>query len=76
MRYRVKLPAVRRAIAETAWAILPDKLEAILSSSGAQPGSHDYKEIVTIFNSMQMDFTVTGTDGASAAALVEAFKRR
>jgi uncharacterized OsmC-like protein len=31
---------------------------------------------VTLFNSMTMDFTVTGTDGASAAALVEAFKRR
>ena len=31
---------------------------------------------VTVFNSMRMDFTVTGTDGASAAALVEAFKRR
>jgi glutamate dehydrogenase len=32
--------------------ILRDKLEAILTSSEAQPGSHDYKEIVTIFNSM------------------------
>ena len=31
---------------------------------------------VTVFNSMNMEFTVTGTDGASAAALVEAFKRR
>jgi uncharacterized OsmC-like protein len=31
---------------------------------------------VTVFNSVRMDFTVTGTDGASAAALVEAFKRR
>lgn len=31
---------------------------------------------VTLFNSVRMDFTVSGTDGASAAALVEAFKRR
>ena len=31
---------------------------------------------VTLFNSVNMEFTVHGTDGASAAALVEAFKRR
>ena len=31
---------------------------------------------VTVFNSVRMDFTITGTDGASAAALVEGFKRR
>jgi len=31
---------------------------------------------VTLFNSIQLDFTVTGTDGASAAALVEGFKKR
>jgi glutamate dehydrogenase len=32
--------------------ILRDKLEAILRRSGAPPGSHDYKEIITIFNSL------------------------
>jgi glutamate dehydrogenase len=32
--------------------ILRDKLDAILRDSGAQPGSHDYKEIITIFNTM------------------------
>ena len=32
--------------------ILRDKLEAILGRSGAPPGSHDYKEIITIFNSL------------------------
>ncbi len=32
--------------------ILRDKLAAILRESGAAPGSHDYKEIITIFNSM------------------------
>jgi uncharacterized OsmC-like protein len=31
---------------------------------------------VTLFNSIQLDFTVSGTDGASAAALVEGFKKR
>lgn len=31
---------------------------------------------VTLFNSVRMDFTVHGTDGSSAAALVEGFKRR
>jgi glutamate dehydrogenase len=32
--------------------ILRNKLQAILKESGAPPGSHDYKEIITIFNSM------------------------
>lgn len=31
---------------------------------------------VTLFNTITMDFTVHGTDSASAAALVEGFKRR
>lgn len=31
---------------------------------------------VTTFNALRMDFTITGTDGASAASLVEGFKRR
>ena len=31
---------------------------------------------VTLFNTITVDFTVTGTDGASAAALVEGFKKR
>jgi glutamate dehydrogenase len=43
-----------KAYAESADAIpiLRNKLQAILSDSGAAPGSHDYKEIYTIFNSM------------------------
>ncbi|MEZ4415990.1 MAG: NAD-glutamate dehydrogenase [Gemmatimonadota bacterium] len=32
--------------------ILRTKLQEILSASGVNPGSHDYKEIITIFNSM------------------------
>jgi uncharacterized OsmC-like protein len=31
---------------------------------------------VTVFNSVQLDFVVEGTDGATAAQLVEGFKRR
>ena len=31
---------------------------------------------VTLFNSVRMDFVITGTDGAAAAAIVEGFKRR
>jgi uncharacterized OsmC-like protein len=31
---------------------------------------------VTVFNSVQLDFVVDGTDGATAAQLVEGFKRR
>ena len=31
---------------------------------------------VTLFNTITVDFTVHGTDSASAAALVEGFKRR
>jgi uncharacterized OsmC-like protein len=30
----------------------------------------------TLFNAVRMDFTVRGTDGSAAAALVEGFKRR
>ena len=31
---------------------------------------------VTVFNSVQLDFVVEGTDGATATQLVEGFKRR
>lgn len=31
---------------------------------------------VTVLNAVTMDFVVSGTDGATAAQLVEAFKRR
>ncbi len=43
-----------KAYAETAVAIpiLRTKVGAVLEASGATPGSHDYKEIITIFNSM------------------------
>ena len=31
---------------------------------------------VTVFNSVQLEFVIDGTDGATAAQLVEGFKRR
>ncbi len=31
---------------------------------------------VTVYNKVEMSFTVSGTDGATASQLVEAFKRR
>jgi uncharacterized OsmC-like protein len=34
------------------------------------------REDLTLFNAVTMDFTIHGTDGAAAAALVESFKRR
>ena len=38
--------------------------------------SRQARSDVTLFNAVRLDFTVTGTDGASAAALVEGFKKR
>jgi uncharacterized OsmC-like protein len=43
---------------------------------GVVDRSRQARPDVTVFNSVSMNFTVAGTDGASAAALVEAFKRR
>jgi uncharacterized OsmC-like protein len=43
---------------------------------GVVDRSRQARTDVTVFNAVNMDFTVSGTDGASAAALVEAFKRR
>ena len=43
---------------------------------GVVDRSRQARPDVTVFNAVKMEFTVSGTDGASAAALVEAFKRR
>jgi glutamate dehydrogenase len=58
-----------KAYAESADAIpiLRNKLQAILGNSGAAPGSHDYKEIYTIFNSMPKEELFQ----ASAAELLD-----
>lgn len=38
--------------------------------------SRQPREGLTLFNAVRMDFTIGGVDGATAAALVEGFKRR
>lgn len=43
---------------------------------GVLDRSRQPRDDVTVFNSVRMDFTFTGTDGAAAAALVEGFRRR
>ena len=43
---------------------------------GVVDRSRQARQDVTTFNSLTLDFTVRGTDGASAASLVEGFKRR
>jgi uncharacterized OsmC-like protein len=43
---------------------------------GVLDRSRQARTDVTLFTSVRMDFTIAGTDGASAAALVEGFKRR
>ena len=43
---------------------------------GVVDRSRQARPDVTVFNSVELNFTIHGTDGASAAALVEGFKRR
>ena len=52
-------------------------LESVhVAVAGAVDRSRQSRADVTVFNSVRLDFTIAGTDGASAAALVEGFKRR
>ena len=43
---------------------------------GVVDRSRQARTDVTVFNSVQLDFRIQGTDGATAATLVEGFKRR
>ena len=43
---------------------------------GVVDRSRQARSDVTLFNSIRFDFTISGTDGASAAALVEGFRKR
>jgi uncharacterized OsmC-like protein len=43
---------------------------------GVVDRSRQARSDLTTFTSMRMDFTIAGTDGASAAALVEGFRKR
>ena len=49
---------------------------AFVTIHGVVDRSRQARTDVTLFNSIRLDFTITGTDGASAAALVEGFKKR
>ena len=44
--------------------------------TGTVDRSRQPKPDVTVFTDVRLDIVLTGTDGASAAALVEGFKRR
>lgn len=43
---------------------------------GTVDRSRQARPDVTVFNSVQLNFTIHGTDGATAATLVEGFRRR
>jgi len=47
-----------------------------LAVQGVVDRARQKRADVTVFNSVQLDFVVEGTDGATAAQLVEGFKRR
>jgi uncharacterized OsmC-like protein len=47
-----------------------------VSMSGSVDRSRQTRTDVTLFTTVRMDITLTGTDGARAASLVEGFKRR
>jgi uncharacterized OsmC-like protein len=47
-----------------------------VSVYGMLDRSNQSRPNVTVYNKVEMSFTVSGTDGATASQLVEAFKRR
>lgn len=47
-----------------------------LSVHGVVDRSRQSRTDVTVFNTLRLDFDVQGTDGATAARLVEGFRRR
>lgn len=47
-----------------------------VSAYGLLDRSKQSRPNVTVYNKVQLTFTLLGTDGATAAQLVEAFKRR
>lgn len=48
----------------------------VLKVQGKVDRAKQARTDVTVFNSVRLDFVVTGTDAATAAQLVEGFKRR
>lgn len=47
-----------------------------LTIQGTVDRSRQARADVTLFNTVRLDFVITGADGATAAQLVEGFKRR
>ena len=47
-----------------------------LAVQGTVDRGRQQRQDLTVFNSLQLDFVVEGTDGATAARLVEGFRRR
>ena len=47
-----------------------------ITVTGAVDRGKQSRTDVTVFNSLRLDFQIAGTDGATAAHLVESFKRR
>ena len=47
-----------------------------LSVQGTVDRGNQKRTDVTVFNSVRLEFSISGTDGATAAQLVEGFKRR
>ena len=47
-----------------------------LTVTGTVDRGNQPRADVTVFNTLRLDFTIAGTDGATAASLVEGFRRR
>jgi uncharacterized OsmC-like protein len=74
------LAAVASCGVELLHVIARDRATALdgvaVTVQGIVDRSRQPREDVTVFTGVRMDFTLRGTDGAAAAALVESFKRR
>lgn len=74
------LSAVAACGVELVHVIARDQATALGSVALAVHGTVDRgnqaRADVTVFNAVRLEFVLTGTDGATAASLVEGFKRR
>jgi len=76
----VFLSAIAACGVELVHVIAKDEKKSIdsveLKVHGLVDRSKQSRTDVTTFNRVELDFVVSGTDGQTAAALVEGFKRR
>lgn len=74
------LSAVASCGVELVHVIAKDQGKAVgkvnLSVHGTVDRAKQKRDDVTVFNSVRLEFSIGGTDGATAAQLVEGFKRR